>query len=206
MNRRSENMRKTNPKLERETPLAKDIGRFFGAVWPSGDPHEERLDTIIHDVHVSLRDCAEQRLRQQGAPNPAIDAEEVAQSWIANMLGTGASRFDPKRGSLGYGIRSWANGCCNVWRELRRRRAVSLPDWCVANTEDPCTQAGLRERRAQVRRELRRLPKNVRRILRAKYWFGLRSKEIAVLLKIKVSEVNRLAYVGRRRLHKALGE
>ena len=200
----SNNMRGVNRNPLGETLLSREFEQFWGAVRPGADPFEEKLETIIYDVRVALRDCAEQTLRRQGAPNAELDAEDVAQSWIANMLGPRARHFDRKRGSFGYSIRALKNRCRDVWRDIQRRKAIDLPAWCMASIDEACTQAVRRERRAQVRKEVRRLPKAMRRIVKAKYWFGLKSKEIASLLNIKVAAVNRLAFLGRRRLREAL--
>ena len=59
-----------------------------------------------------------------------------------------------------------------------------------------------RKTRSEVRRAVRRLPRAMRRIVKAKYWMGLRSKQIAVLFGFKV--VDRLAFLAHQRLREAL--
>lgn len=165
----------------------------------------ETLAAIAPEVTDAVLAYAEILLRQQGCRNPEMDAAEVSQTWWVNMLEHGLRQYDPSRDFSPYAVAMARNGCRDIGRGIKRRMALSITPSCADTAGGPCVQAMHREIRRRVWKAVARLPRAMRRIIIAKHWLGMRSKQIAARLDIRVDAVDRLAFHARRRLSKELG-
>ncbi len=150
-------------------------------------------------------DFSKKYLRRLGNRNPGIDGEDVSQRFVVSILKGQLDTYDRRRDPRPLVRACLRNSSRDLKRRTQVRQAGTLPVSYAVASESPPEAAMRRETERRVRRELIKLPRMMKRVLIAKYWKEMKVEEIAQRLKIRAGAVNRLAFLGRKRLGKVFG-
>lgn len=124
------------------------------------------------------------------------DALDAVQSSLTSIW-QGRERIDPSRDLKPWFYRVLRNRCIDMMRSGRLRRAASLEhEPSDAGANDPAQDASRAEQLAQLRRELERLPEEMREIIMLRDYNDLSYAEIAGVLEVPKGTV-------MSRLHRA---
>lgn len=137
-------------------------------------------------------------------------AEDVVQEAFLSLWRSGA-RYDPSRGS----VRSWIlgvvrNRSVDLFRRdlVRTARDVNADDAVqrLPAVDDVAGEAERREDAGQIRRALRELPADQRRVIELAYFGGFTHSQIAELLALPAGTVKGRMRLGLTKLRLALGD
>lgn len=137
-------------------------------------------------------------------------AEDVVQEAFLSLWRSGA-RYDPSRGS----VRAWIlgvvrNRSVDLFRRdlVRTARDVNADDAVqrLPAVDDVAGEAERREDAGQVRRALRELPADQRRVIELAYFGGFTHSQIAELLALPAGTVKGRMRLGLTKLRLALGD
>ena len=170
----------------------------------SGGPlNASELAVLAEPIWVLGLSLAE-RLLLGRTNNRELDAEDVADAFFDVALRNGFRNFDINRRFLPYAIKTVARLVIVKVRCNGRRRFLPLPEGIPDRMESRTSRIERQEIRALVRRAMRRLPKDLRRALIARFWLGLSPRAAADRLGIKVRAFNGRTFRARMTLRELL--
>lgn len=158
------------------------------------------LDELFKALYDRLFWTAVQVFKGRRSKNPEEDAHEAVQEWILKMLDGSIAGYNFRTPFYVYTYTILVNACLSIVRKTIRNQTDQLPLDAASGGMEPGQAAERNEARLIFRGEMRTLPKQVRRVLIAKYWLDMKSKPAATRLGMTESTVNRKAHEGRTEL------